>query len=123
MLILRTPQLIVALSAVLLIAGCASRNIIIDPQGVNMAQYNQDLNECTALAEQVDVGRQTAGRALAGAAVGAAIGAAVGNSDTAQRGAGAGAVAGGARGAGQATTEKQVVVRNCLRNRGYSVLN
>ena len=122
MLILRTPQLIAMLSATLLTAGCA-RDVIIDPKGVNMAQYNQDLSECTALAEQVNVGGQTAGRALAGAAVGAAIGAAVGNSDTAQRGAGAGAVAGAARGADRATTEKQVVVRNCLRNRGYSVLN
>ena len=123
MLILRASVLITLLSAVLLAAGCANRNIIIDPKGVNMTQYNQDLSECTALAEQVDVGRQAAGRALAGAAVGAAIGAAVGNSDTAQRGAGAGAIAGGARGADRATTEKEVVVRNCLRNRGYSVLN
>ena len=123
MLLLRTPPLIVLLSTTLLVTGCVNRNIIIDPKGVNMTQYNQDLNECTALAEQVNVGGQTAGRALAGAAVGAAIGAAIGNSDTAQRGAGAGAVAGGARGADQATTEKEVVVRNCLRNRGYSVLN
>jgi hypothetical protein len=123
MLFLRTQHLMVMLSALLLAAGCANRNIIIDPKGVNMTQYNQDLSECTALAEQVNVGGQTAGRALAGAAVGAAIGAAVGNSDTAQRGAGVGAVAGGAEGAGRAASEKQAVVRNCLRNRGYSVLN
>ena len=123
MLIMRAPIFLTLPSAVLLTAGCANRNIIIDPKGVNMAQYNQDLSVCTALAEQVNVGRQTAGRALAGAAVGAAIGAAVGNSDTAQRGAGVGAVAGGAKGAGRATTEKRVVIRNCLRNRGYSVLN
>lgn len=123
MLILRPLYSATLLSAVLLAAGCANRNVIIDPKGVNMAQYNQDLSECTALAEQVNVGAQTAGRALAGAAVGAAIGAAVGNSDTAQRGAGVGAVAGGAKGAGRAATEKRVVVRNCLRNRGYSVLN
>ncbi|XOV82487.1 MAG: glycine zipper family protein [bacterium] len=123
MLLLRAPHLPVLLSLCLFAAGCANRGIIIDPKGVNMAQYNQDLSECTALAEQVNVGRQAAGRALAGAAVGAAIGAAVGNSDTAQRGAGVGAVAGGAKGAGRAAHEKQVVVRNCLRNRGYSVLN
>lgn len=103
--------------------GCASKHIIIDTKGVNMAQYNRDLSECTSYAEQVDVGTQAAGRALAGAAVGAAIGAAVGNSDTAQRGAGVGAIAGGTRGAGSAQREKQGVVRNCLRNRGYAVLN
>jgi outer membrane lipoprotein SlyB len=104
-------------------SGCASKRIIVDTKGINMAQYNQDLSECTIYAEQVDVGRQAAGRAVAGAAVGAAIGAAVGNSDTAQRGAGVGAIAGGTRGAGTAQREKQVVVRNCLRNRGYAVLN
>ena len=123
MLFLKAPVFWLLVSVVLLTAGCASRQIIIDPQGVNMTQYNQDLNDCTTLAEQVNVGRQAGGRALAGAAVGAAIGAAVGNSDTAQRGAGVGAIAGGAKGAGRAVTEKQVVVRNCLRNRGYAVLN
>jgi outer membrane lipoprotein SlyB len=114
---------ITLLTLCLFTSGCAGKQIIVDTKGVNMAQYNQDLNECTAYAEQVNVGRQAAGRALAGAAVGAAIGAAVGNSDTAQRGAGVGAIAGGAKGTGSAQREKQVVVRNCLRNRGYAVLN
>ena len=58
-----------------------------------------------------------------GALTGAAVGAAVGNSDTAQRAAGAGAVVGGAKGTGRGVAERDRVVRNCLRNRGYAVLN
>lgn len=96
---------------------------IIDPQGVNMAQYEQDLAACRAIAEQVDVGRDVAGGAVAGAALGGAIGAIVGNSDTAGRGAGVGAVGGGARGAARGMREQDQVLRRCLAGRGYRVLN
>ncbi|OGT72939.1 MAG: hypothetical protein A3H44_01810 [Gammaproteobacteria bacterium RIFCSPLOWO2_02_FULL_57_10] len=101
----------------------AQRRPIVDMQGVNVAQYNQDLAECQSYAEQVEAGRQVAGGAVAGAVVGAAIGAVVGNSDTAQRAAGAGAVGGGARGAAGAMQERNQVLSNCLRGRGYRVLN
>jgi len=39
------------------------------------------------------------------------------------RGAGVGAVAGGARGVGSTNKERSRVVKNCLRNRGYQILN
>lgn len=105
-----------------LLAACASEPII-DPKGVNTAQYRQDLAECQAIADQVKVGQKAAGSAVAGAVVGAAVGAAVGNSNTAQRAAGAGATVGAAKGAGRGVNERQRVVRNCLRGRGYQVLN
>ena len=104
------------------LAGCAS-DPIIDTRGVDMRKYNRDLAECEAYTEQVMVTRKAAGGAVAGAVVGAAIGAAVGNSDTAQAGAGAGAVSGAAKGTARGLNEKQRVLRNCLRNRGYAVLN
>ena len=104
------------------LAACAS-DPIIDPKGVNTAQYNQDLAECRVLADQVATGKQAAGGAAAGAVVGAVVGAAVGNSDTAQRAAGAGATLGAAKGTGRAMNERERVVRNCLRGRGYNVLN
>ena len=112
--------LIVLLPAVL--AACASEPII-DPKGVNTVQYRQDLADCRAIADQVAVGKQAAGSAVAGAVVGAAVGAAVGNSDTAQRAAGAGAAVGAAKGTGRGLNERERVVRNCLRGRGYNVLN
>ncbi len=106
----------------LLTLACAS-DPIIDTKGVNMAQYQQDLNECQAYAQQVNVGTKAASGAAAGAVVGAVIGAAVGNSNTAGRAAGAGATAGAAKGTGRAMHERERVTRNCLRNRGYAVLN
>ncbi|MGB4248751.1 MAG: hypothetical protein WBJ75_13635 [Pseudohongiellaceae bacterium] len=109
----------------IILTACAGaqRRPIVDMQGVNVAQYNQDLAECQSYADEVEAGRQVAGGAVAGAVVGAAIGAAVGSSDTAQRAAGAGAVGGGARGAASAVRERNQVLSNCLRGRGYRVLN
>lgn len=109
--------------AVTACAGRAARGPIVDMKGVDAAQYRLDRMECQEYAEQVAVGGQAAGGAVAGAVVGGLIGAAVGDSGTAKRTAGAGAVVGGARGTGDAVRERQVVVRNCLRNRGYAVLN
>ncbi|MGH8495177.1 MAG: glycine zipper family protein [Gammaproteobacteria bacterium] len=111
------------LMALLLAAGCARDRPIVDTKGVNPVAYRQDLAECQNYARQVETGRQVAGGVAAGAVVGGLFGAAVGDSDTAKRGAGAGSVAGGARGAGHAAHEKEQVVRNCLRGRGYRVLN
>ena len=122
MLTSKSKSKLLFLAAPLLCAACAQQPII-DTKGVNMAQYRQDHSECEVYAQQVRTGRQAAGGAVAGAVVGAVVGAAVGNSDTAQRGAGAGAALGATKGAGRAQNEKQRVLRNCLRNRGYAVLN
>lgn len=102
--------------------ACASQPIV-DTQGKSMAQYEQDLEACQTYAKQVRTGQKVITGAAAGAAVGAVIGAAVGNSDTAARGAGVGATSGTVRGAGRALNERERVVFNCLRNRGYAVLN
>ena len=109
----------ISLLTITLAAGCAgSSKPIIDPAGVDMEQYNVDLAECEQISEQVE---QKAGAGAAGGAiVGGLIGAITGNT---ARGAGVGAVAGGAKGVGSTTKEEQRVVKNCLRNRGYQVLN
>jgi len=112
----------VVLIFIAMTAGCAHRGKpIIDTQGVNMAAYQQDLFECQQYAEQVD---SRAGQgAVGGAIVGGAIGGIVGNSDTAQKGAGVGAVTGLFKGAARTKAERQRVVKSCLRQRGYRVLN
>ena len=103
-------------------AACANREqVIIDPNGVDMGKYQQDLDACRQIAEGVD--QKAGGGAVAGAVVGGLVGAALGNSGTAGRMAGAGAVVGGASGVGATAQEKDQVVKNCMRNRGYSVLN
>jgi len=111
------------LLATLLISGCSANKIIIDREGVDEARYQQDLASCQQYAEEVETGKKVAGGAVGGALIGGAIGAILGDSRSAARGAGVGSVTGAAGGAGQAANEKTRVVKNCLRGRGYQVLN
>ena len=112
----------VALIAVL--GACANRNAIVDTKGVDEAQYQQDYRECEVYAEQVSTGEAAAKSAGFGAVVSGAITAVLGGDSSAiARSAGAGAVGGGASGALQGESEKGQVLRNCLRGRGYRVLN
>jgi outer membrane lipoprotein SlyB len=121
------PYRLALLSACILLTGCAGKPFpggpIVDMKGVNQAQYRVDLDECSVYADEVAVGQQAATGAVAGAVLGGLIGAAVGNSDDAREAAGAGAVIGGAKGVGRGVGERRMVVRNCLRRRGYAVLN
>ena len=114
---------IVTTAGLILLGGCAAHSSkpVIDPAGVDMAQYEKDVGECEQIATQVE---QKAGEGAAeGAVVGGLIGGIFGGRDGALKGAGAGAV-GGAAGRGADTQrEKSRVVKNCLRNRGYKILN
>jgi outer membrane lipoprotein SlyB len=117
------------LSGMLVITACSNTShdsgsgIIIDTKNTNMSNYAQDLKECESYAEQVNTGKKAASGAIGGAVLGGLVGATVGNSNTAQRAAGAGAITGTARGVAKSEQEKSRVVRNCLRGRGYRVLN
>lgn len=110
-----------------LLGGCAAHNRpgepIVDLQGTDPVLYSQDLAECRTYASEVAVGGRIGTGAAAGAVLGGLIGAAVGDSGTAQRVAGAGAAHGGARGGMSGLRERSTVVKNCLRHRGYKVLN
>lgn len=107
---------------VLALAACSgTTGPIVDTKGVDMTRYQQDLAECETYAGQVSTGTAVGKGAAGGAAVGAAIGAIAGGS--AGKGAGIGAVTGGAESARISDREKADVVRNCLRGRGYRVLN
>ena len=106
-----------------LISACASNRVIVDTKGVDAAAYERDRSKCESYAAQVNTGGQVARSAGFGAAVGAAIAAIFGNSGDVARGAGAGGVLGGAKGAVKGDNEKEQVLRNCLRGRGYRVLN
>lgn len=68
-----------AAGAAFLFAGCAQTyEPVIDPQGIDQAQYQADLTECRQLAEQVDPGTLAAGGGAVGAMFGSALGAALG---------------------------------------------
>jgi hypothetical protein len=111
----------------LLLGGCSSQprtpgGVIIDDRGVNPDDYAADLGECAEYADQVRAGEKVAASTAGGAAVGGAVGAAYKNS-SGSKGATAGAVAGAVRGIGNVSRERSMVVKNCLRHRGYIVLN
>jgi hypothetical protein len=108
-----------ALVAVVVLAGCASKPII-DTYNVDMVQYEKDLGQCEEIARQVEAGKITAGSAAFGAGVGAAYG--VVRGDVGESAA-SGAVAGAAGGMLKSDNEKARVTKNCLRHRGYVVLN
>ena len=113
------------LTAMLLAAQVActtTSEIIIDQKGVDMSRYEQNLAECETYAEQVNVG----GKAAKGGASGAVVGGAIGSVDShrdAGEGAAIGAVTGVAKGLNEGERDKLRVVKNCLRGRGYRVLN
>ena len=96
---------------------------IVDTKGVNMAQYELDLQECSTFAEDISTGKSIAKGAVTGGAVGAVIEAITDDerswADTFE----VGAVSGGAKSGIRAVQEKEHIVRRCLRGRGYKVLN
>ena len=116
-------KLIYSLFFILAITGCASKKVIVDTKGVDMSRYQQDLDECTQYAEEVETGSQVATGAVGGAVIGGAVGAILGGRRSAEKLAGVGAVTGAAKGGSSAGKEKMQVIKNCLRGRGYRVLN
>jgi len=110
-------------------------NIVVDKTGVDEKDYVFDLHECTELSQQAQK-KATQGGAISGTAKGAAVGAAAGaisggsGTDGAKTGAAiglVGGVLGKSRSKKQNTAsheqEKQTIVKNCMINRGYVVLN
>ena len=122
-------RVVVILTLSFCIVGCVSKRPfvdepIIDRKGVDMSRYFVDKAECEAYAEEVRTGEKIARGAAGGAIVGSAIGAVIDREpNSAQRGAGVGIVTGGVRGAREGVYESERVIRQCLRGRGYKVLN
>lgn len=116
------------IAPVFLLTGCASMidpsGAIVDMRGVDWDQYQVDLVACERYVEEVPLGRHVASGAVGGAVVVAVAGVASGgDSDDAEKAAGVGAVVGGTVAGVDAIREKRRVVRECLKNRGYTVLN
>lgn len=91
-------------------------------------QYYKDLDECRAYAKRISPANQAVGEALVGSAFGAAIGAILGSGyhdagKSAGIGAGITGLTGAAHGAGSAIEKQKRIIDNCMRGRGYKVLN
>ena len=107
--------------AAIVVSACASHpDPIIDMRGVNETTFQNDWGECEGYSEQVVVARGAAKGAAGGAAAGAIAGAISGDAGA---GAGYGAVWGATRSSIEGDKEQQRVFKNCMRGRGYRVLN
>lgn len=107
-----------------MLAGCnaTGHRPIIDTKNADMANYDQNLRECQAIADQVNPATQAAVGAVAGALFGALLGRAMGGGDLSNYGAKVGALS-GATGAGAEGVQAQArVVSNCMAGRGYKPL-
>jgi len=108
--------------SILTFTGCThSKQIIIDPKDNDMEHYQANLAECRQIAEQVE--SETAQNAVEGAFIGAIFGAIVDGHDGSIAGAQVGALSGGLEGNSKTQQTRIKVVKNCLRNRGYRILN
>lgn len=119
---MRFPELLLPVClAVVAVSACSSHpEPIVDTKGVDMSVYDADLAECSEYAEQIHAGKGVAKGAAGGAVVGAATGAISGEPG---RGAGYGSIWGATSSGLDADRDKQRVVKQCLRGRGYKVLN
>ncbi len=108
---------------VAMVAGCAAHpDPIIDTKGVDPDRLAQDWDECEVYTEEIIIAQGVGKGAAVGAAVGAATGA-VSNRREVDEAAGLGAIYGGTRSGLDADRQKQQVFKNCMRGRGYRVLN
>jgi hypothetical protein len=110
--------------------GCATYRPVVDTQNIiSMDQYERDTLECQEYAKRVSTGVSTIAGASIGAGIGAITGLIVGATLGVDAGqlAGFGAAVGGLHGAlsgGSAAARSQrEIIKNCLRGRGYNVLN
>ncbi len=104
-----------------IVAGCAANpEPIIDTKGVDPELYARDMAECEVYTEEVVIAAGAAKGTAAGAAVGAATGAVTGDVG---RSAALGGIYGGTRSALDADRDQQRIWKNCMRGRGYRVLN
>ena len=112
---------------ILVLTGCAGANVrpIVDLKGKDQATYDNDLQQCQSYATQQSGAATTGAMAAAGGAVlGAALGLVAGGNRTGiAQTAGVGGVIGGAGGMFEGNKAQENVVKQCLRGRGYNVLN
>lgn len=116
-------NILTPIMAAVVFAGCAAHpDPIIDTKGVDPDMLAQDWDECEAFTKEIDIATGVAKGSALGGAVGAATGA-VSNRREIDEAAGIGAIYGGTRSGLDADREKQKVFKNCMRGRGYRVLN
>lgn len=117
-------RIILAIAVFMLLSGCVAEPYrpIVDP-GTRIGDYSADLDECKGVAAGLQPANAAGGGAVVGAVFGALLASAVGlrGSDVG-RVAAWGAANGALQGLAVGSAEWQHVVDECMRGRGYNVL-
>lgn len=120
------------LSITLFFSACASYNPVVDPRSISPEKedrYYRDRAECRALAKEnsgdwKSVAKDTVVGGAVGAGTGSLIGVIAGNTVKGLAlGSVIGGVAGGAKGVYDSEKGFETIYKNCMRGRGYNVLN
>lgn len=112
------------------VIGCAQTNLsdrndiaIIDTRGVDESVFKKDYSECSDFAKNIDLTERTLKQGAVAGATGAAVGAIIGGEEAAKKIGGSAAVLNAVEANLDGRNEQAKIIKNCLRGRGYKVLN
>ena len=112
------------------VVGCAQTDLsdrndiaIIDTRGVDESVFKKDYSECSDFAKNIDLTDRTLRQGAVAVATGAAVGAIIGGEEAAKKIGGSAAVLNAVEANLDGRNEQAKIIKNCLRGRGYKVLN
>ena len=112
------------------VIGCAQTDLsdrndiaIIDTRGVDESVFKKDYSECSDFAKNIDLTERTLKQGAVAGATGAAVGAIIGGEEAAEKIGGSAAVLNAVEANLDGRNEQAKIIKNCLRGRGYKVLN
>ena len=112
------------------VVGCAQTGLsdrndiaIIDTRGVDESVFKKDYSECSDFAKNIDLTERTLKQGAVAGATGAAVGAIIGGEEAAKKIGGSAAVLNAVEANLDGRNEQAKIIKNCLRGRGYKVLN
>ena len=112
------------------VVGCAQTDLsdrndiaIIDTRGVDESVFKKDYSECFDFAKNIDLTERTLKQGAVAGATGAAVGAIIGGEEAAKKIGGSAAVLNAVEANLDGRNEQAKIIKNCLRGRGYKVLN
>ena len=112
------------------VVGCAQTDLsdrndiaIIDTRGVDESVFKKDYSECSDFAKNIDLTERTLKQGAVAGATGAAVGAIIGGEEAAKKIGGSAAVLNAVEANLDGRSEQAKIIKNCLRGRGYKVLN
>ena len=112
------------------VIGCTQTDLsdrndiaIIDTRGVDESVFKKDYSECSDFAKNIDLTERTLKQGAVAGATGAAVGAIIGGEEAAKKIGGSAAVLNAVEANLDGRNEQAKIIKNCLRGRGYKVLN